>query len=107
MSSSIPLERLKEEHREIEEQLRQLQDRKENVDEKFSSILEEEERLVEEMRKCRDPYEYSKMDIRVSRVSRSRREVQSEKEEIERKIRGYKEELDRVRKRIEYLKPRS
>ncbi len=107
MSSPLPLERLKEERKRIEEELLGLRGQKKKIDEKFSSVLEEEKKLIEEMHKCRDIYEYNKMDVRLNRISRSRREVQSEKEETERKIRGYEEELDRVRRRIEYLKPRS
>ena len=106
MSSSLPLERLNEQYRKVEEELQRLRDQKKSVDEKFSSILEEEKNLVEEMRKCRDPYQYSKMDARLNIISRSRREVESEKEKVERKIRGYEEELVRIGKRIGYLKPR-
>ncbi len=106
MSSLHPLERLKEEYTKIEEELQRLRDQKKIVDEKYSSIMGEQKKLVEDMRKCRDPYEYNKIDARLNLISRSRREVESEKQEIERKIRGYEEELNRIGKRIEYLKPR-
>jgi len=107
MYSTPPLERLREEHKKIEEELQRLTDQKRKVDDFFSSIIEEERKLIEEIRKCRDPYEYSKMDIRLNRISRSRKEVQTEKEETERKIRGLEEELIRIRKRVQYLNPRS
>lgn len=107
MSSLHPLERLREDQRKIEEELRQLRDQKKEIDGRFSSILEEENKLVEELRKCRDSYEYNKIEMRLNMVSRSRKEVESEREASERKIRGYEEELSRIKKRIEYLKPRS
>jgi len=106
MSSTLPIERLKEEYGKIEEELQRLRDQKKKVDERFSSIFEEERKLVEAMRKSRDPYEYDRMDARLNLISRSRREVETEKGEVERKIRGYEEELSRIAKRIEYLKPR-
>jgi len=106
MSSLPPLERLKEEYRKTLEELQRLQDQKKKTDEKYSSVLEEEKKLIEEMRRCRDPYQYSRMDIRLSTMSHLRRELESEKEEVERKIRGYEEELSRIGKRIGYLRPR-
>ena len=106
VSSLLPLERLKEEYRKTREELERLQDQKRNTDEKYSSVLEEEKKLIEEMRRCRDPYQYSRMDIRLSTMSHLRRELESEKEEVERKIRGYEEELSRIGKRIGYLRPR-
>jgi len=106
MSTSLALEKLKEERKRIEEELQRLKDQKKQTDERLSSILEEEKRLLEELRKCRDPYQYNRLDIRLNMISRSRKEVESEKEEIERKIRGYEEELNRIQKRIEYLTPR-
>jgi len=106
MSSLPPLERLKQEYRKIEEELQRLRDKKKQTDEKYSSILEEEKKLAEEMRRCRDPYQYNRMEVRLSAISRSRRELESEKEDVERKIRGYEEELDRIGKKIGYLRPK-
>jgi len=39
-------------------------------------------------------------------ISNQRRTVEQEKNEIEKKIRGYEEELERIRRRIEYLTPK-
>jgi len=107
MSSVHPLEKLKEDYVKIEEELQRLREQKKVLDEKFSSALGEEKKITEEMRKVRDPYQYNKMDMRLNMVSRSRREAESQREENERKIRGYEEELKIIKKRIEYLKPKS
>jgi len=97
---------MREEYRRIEEELKQLRNQKEKADQRFSSLLKEEEQLVEDMRKSRDRYQYSRIDLRLSTVARSRKEAQSDKEEIERKIRGYEEELSQIKRRIEYLTPK-
>jgi len=97
---------MREEYRRIEEELKQLRNQKEKAYQRFSSLLKEEEQLVEDMRKSRDRYQYSRIDLRLSTVARSRKEAQSEKEEIERKIRGYEEELSQIKRRIEYLTPK-
>lgn len=106
MSTSVPLQKLREECRRIEEELRQLRNQKEKADQRFSSLLKEEKQLIEDMRRSRDRYQYSRIDLRLSTVARSRKEAQSEKEEIERKIRGYEEELSKIKRRIEYLTPK-
>ncbi|MFB0504238.1 MAG: hypothetical protein ACETWE_10425 [Candidatus Bathyarchaeia archaeon] len=106
MSTSVPLQKLREEYRRIEEELKQLRDKREKVDQRFSSLLREEKQLVEDMRRSRDRYQYSRIDLRLNTVSRSRKEAESEKEEIERKIRGYEEELSQIKRRIEYLTPK-
>jgi len=106
MSTSVPLQKLREEYRRIEEELKQLRDKREKVDQRFSSLLREEKQLVEDMRRSRDRYQYSRIDLRLNTVSRSRKEAESEKEEVERKIRGYEEELSQIKRRIEYLTPK-
>jgi chromosome segregation ATPase len=106
MSTSVPLQKLRQEYRRIEGELKQLRDQKEKVDERFSSLLKEEKQLVEDMRKSRDPYQYSRIDLRLSTVARSRKGAESEKLEIDRKIRGYEEELSQIKRRIEYLTPK-
>ena len=106
MSTSVTLEKLREEQKKIEKELQGLRDRKKKIDDDLSSILSEENRLLEELRKCRDPYQYNRLDLRLNSITRSRKELESEREEIERKIRGYKEELNKIRRRIEYLTPR-
>ncbi|MFQ6095411.1 MAG: hypothetical protein ACE5NN_04645 [Candidatus Bathyarchaeia archaeon] len=106
MSTSIVVGKLKEECKRIEEELRCLRDQKKKVDERLSSILQEENRFLEELRKCRDSYQYGRIDLRLNMISRSKKEMESEKEEIERKIRGYEEELIRIQRRIEYLTPK-
>jgi len=105
MSSQHPFDRLKDEHRKIEEELERLREEKKRIDQTFSSIMEEERRLIEDLRRCRDAYEYSRMEMRLNMVSRSRREAETEKNAIERKIRGYEVDLGRIGKRIAYLKP--
>ncbi|MDH5440774.1 MAG: hypothetical protein OEZ48_10125 [Candidatus Bathyarchaeota archaeon] len=106
MSTSVPLQKLREEYRRIEEELKQLRNKREKVDQRFSSLLKEEKQLVEDMRRSRDRYQYSRIDLRLNTVSRSRKETESEKEEVERKIRGYEEELSQIKRRIEYLTPK-
>jgi len=106
MSQATALDRLKEEARKIEESLSQLETQKKEVDVKYSSFLQEENRILEELRRCRDTYKYNQLEINFNIVSRRRREIEPQKTEIERKIRGYKEELAKLQARIEYLKPR-
>ncbi len=107
MSFKVPLEELKEQHKRILEDLKQLEKEKKAVEREMSSIIQEEKDLIERLRTCRDPYEYSKIDMRLNTISSSRREIEARKAEIERKIRGYRGELESVERRIEYLKPRS
>jgi len=51
-------------------------------------------------------YQYSKLQMRLNVLSNQRRSIEQKKQEIEMKIRGYGEELEKVKRRIEYLTPR-
>ncbi|MBS7653727.1 MAG: hypothetical protein QXR06_00485 [Candidatus Bathyarchaeia archaeon] len=91
----------------IDKTLAHLEAQRGEIEEKYSAILDEENKIIEEMRKCRDPYKYSQLEIKFNAISRRRREMESRKNEIERKIRGCAEEKSRIQMRIEYLKPKS
>jgi chromosome segregation ATPase len=106
MSQTTILEKLKEELRMINETLAQLEAQRREIEEAYLTILDEENKIIEEMRKCRDPYKYGQLEIKFNAVSRRRRELESRKTEIERKMRGCAEEKSRIQMRIEYLKPK-
>ena len=106
MSRLSPIEELKEERKKVEEALHKLEEEKKNIDEEYASILEEEKKVYEQMRRCRDAYQYSRLEIRLNMIMRNRKEVEARKEEVERRIRGYKEDLARIEKRIQYLTPK-
>lgn len=106
MSQSVTIEKLRREREKITKELNILEVQKKEIDDKLQSVLKEEETLLDRMRRCRDPYEYNKIDVRLNTISRSRRQIEAKKEEIERRIRGYKEELTRIEKRIGYLTPK-
>ncbi|MCW4027387.1 MAG: hypothetical protein NWE76_07900 [Candidatus Bathyarchaeota archaeon] len=106
MSTTPTVEKLRKEQKKIEDALEELEDHKKKVDEKYASVLAEENKLHEDFRKCRDTYEYSQLEIRLNRVSRRRREIETEKQATDRKIIGYNEELKKVKARIEYMKPK-
>lgn len=107
MSRKYNLEELKKESREIEEALRELERQKEEVDAQYSKIADQEKELSSQLYKCRDQYEYSKIEMRLNHVSRMRRDVESRKEELELKLRGYRSELENIKKKIKYLTPRT
>jgi len=106
MSTTPTVEKLRQDQKKIEDSLKELESRKKKVDEKYASVLEEENKLHEEFRKCRNTYEYSQLEIKINRIARRRREIESEKKVIDRKFRGYREELEKVKARIEYMKPK-
>jgi len=109
MSQALTLAELKEKRKKVEEDLKKLEAQLKEVEERYSSILKEEKRLYEELRKYRssgDLYGYNRIEMRLNVVSRSRREIENLKAETERRIRGYREDLVRIDKRIEFLKPK-
>jgi len=106
MSFATSRERLKAEKKKIEEELMRLKPEKTGIQEKLSSILNEEERLIKELRECRDAYKYNKIDVRLNMISRSRREINSENEGLERRVRGLTEDLEKITRKIQYLKPK-
>jgi uncharacterized protein (DUF3084 family) len=97
---------LKEDRKKIEELLKNLETQKKEVDEKYSSALEEENKIHEQLRKCRDTYQYSRLEMRLNILSRRRREIESQKQAIDRKIIGHREELKKTSERIEYMRPK-
>jgi len=97
---------LRQEQKRIEKAIDELKEQKKKIDEKYSSIVEEENKIYDEMRRCRDTYKYDKLQMRLNVVSNQRRAIEQKKQEIEKKIRGHEEELKRVKRRIEYLKPK-
>jgi len=106
MPQATALEKLKEEQKKVKEALSQLESQKAEIQEKFLSVLKDEENLAKQLRECRDPYKYGQIEMRLNTISRSRREIESQKEELERKNRGFKDDLAKIEGRIEYLKPK-
>lgn len=86
--------------------MKKLEMQKKEVNEKYASLLEEENKIHQELRKCRDPYQYSQLEMRLFPIARRRSEVEAEKQALERRIRGYQEELEKIKSRIEYMKPK-
>jgi len=66
--------------------------------------MEEENKVYDELRKCRDVQKYNKLLVQMNTVSRRRKEVEAKKQEIERKIPGHLDELEKVKVKIEYMK---
>ncbi len=107
MAYTVVLERLKEERRKLEEAIRQLEDQKKEIDRNYEAILQEEKKIYDQLRTCRDAYQYSRLEMRLSMIANTRREWEAKKEETDRKLRGYREELAKILRRIEYLKPKT
>ncbi len=106
MSTSLTVAKLREEQKTVENLLIDLETQKKTIDTKYTSVLEEENKIYEELRKCRDAQQYDKLQIQINTVSRRRKELEARKQETERKIRGFQEQLEKIKTRIEYMKPK-
>jgi len=106
MASTNLIIELKRQQRKIEEALNDLLEQKRRIDERYASLMNEENKIYDEIRKCRDMYQYDRLQMRLNVISNQRRTVEQERNEIEKKIRGYEEELERIKRRIEYLTPK-
>jgi len=106
MSSLAIVAKLRQEQKRIEEMISELEKQKKEIDEKYSSIIKEENKIYDEIRRCRDMYQYDKLQMRLNVITNQRKTIEQKKQEIEKKIMGYGEELEKVKRRIEYLTPR-
>ncbi len=106
MSTTMTVAILREEQKKIEALLADLEAQKKAVDAKFATVMDEENKLYDELRKCRDVQLYNKLQIQLNASSRRRKEVEAKKQETDRKIRGYQDELEKVKAKIEYMKPK-
>jgi len=106
MSSIAVIAELRQQQKKIEKAIEELKEEKKKIDEKYSSIVEEENKIYDEMRQCRDMYKYDRLQMRLHVISNQRKAVEQKKQEIEKKIRGHEEELEKIKRRIEYLKPK-
>jgi hypothetical protein len=106
MSAISALSKLKEKQKKIKEILEELKKQETEVENELSSQLQKEKKIHEELRKCRDMYLYSRLEMRLSSTSRKRKIVDEKKQAILRKIRGHEEEFEKTRKRIKYMKPK-
>jgi len=106
MSTTLTIAILREEQKKIEDLLVELEAKKNTVDAKYASVMGEENKVYDELRKCRDVQLYNKLQIQLNAASRRRKEVEAKKQETDRKIRGYKDELEKVKAKIEYMKPK-
>jgi len=97
---------LREEQKKIEALLVELEAQKKVVDAKYVAVVEEDNKVYDELRKCRDVQLYNKLQIQVNASTRRRKEVEVKKQETDRKIRGYQDELKKVKAKIEYMKPK-
>jgi len=105
MSTTLTIAILREEQKKIEDLLVELEAQKKTVDAKYASVMEEN-KVYDELRKCRDVQLYNKLQIQLNAASRRRKEVEAKKQETDRKIRGYQDELEKVKAKIEYMKPK-
>jgi chromosome segregation ATPase len=106
MSTSSMIAELRKEEKRIVELLVDLEAQSKIVDGKYTSVMGEENKVYGELLKCRDAQQYNKLQVQLNAISRRRKEVEAEKQEIERKIRGHQEELEKVKAKIEYMKPK-
>jgi predicted nucleic acid-binding Zn-ribbon protein len=106
MSTTSTIAKLREEQKKIEKLLEELEQQKKTVDKQYASAMEDENKVYEELRKCRDTVQYNKLQIRVNAVTRRRKQVEAKKQEVDRRLRGYRDELEKVKARIEYMKPK-
>jgi len=106
MATTATIEKLKRDRKKIEDLLRELENQMREVEERYAAMLGEENKIHEELRQCREASEYSRLEMRLHPVARRRREVEAEKQAIERRIRGYRGELEKVKARIEYMRPK-
>jgi chromosome segregation ATPase len=106
MSTTLTIAILREEQKKIEELLVELEAKKKTVDAKYASVMDEENKVYDELRKCRDVQLYNKLQIQLNACSRHRKEVEAKKQETDRKKRGYQDELEKVKAKIEYMKPK-
>jgi chromosome segregation ATPase len=106
MSQETALGRLRKDLQKVEEDLRQMEVQKKDLDDKYLAAKQEEDKVVAELRSCRDAYKYNQLEMRLSILSRRRKEAEAVKEENERKMRGYREEIVKIKAKIEYLKPK-
>ncbi|MEM2888304.1 MAG: hypothetical protein QXI71_05195 [Candidatus Bathyarchaeia archaeon] len=106
MSTSLTVAKLRDEQKNIENLLIELEVQKKTIDTKYTSVLEEENKIYEEIRKCRDMQQYDRLQIQTNTISRRRKEIEAKKQEVERKIRGLQYQLEKIKAKIEYMKPK-
>ncbi|MEM2146699.1 MAG: hypothetical protein QW279_15155 [Candidatus Jordarchaeaceae archaeon] len=106
MSTSLPVMKLREEQKNIESMLEDLNSQKVTIDEKYSLLINEENKLYDELRKCRDNQQFERLQMRIHMISNRRKEVEAAKQEVERKIRGFQDQLEKIKLKIEYMKPK-
>jgi chromosome segregation ATPase len=106
MSTSSMIAELREEEKRIVELLAALEAQRKIVDGEYTSVMDEENKVYSELLKCRDAQQYNKLQVQLNTISRRRKEVEAKKQEIERKIRGHQDELEKVKAKIVYLKPK-
>jgi chromosome segregation ATPase len=106
MSTTSTIAELKEEQKRIVELLVELETQRKIVDGKYTSVMDEENKVYDELLKCRDVQQYNILQVHLNTISGRRKEVEAKKQEIERKIRGHQDELEKVKAKIEYMRPR-
>ena len=106
MSKEYHLEELKKESREVEEELRRLEEQKEQVDREYSKVEAQEDEIYSQLYKCRDPYEYGRIETRLNSVRGTKSGIEQKRQELEQKLRGYRTELEKLKEKIDYLTPR-
>jgi len=89
---------LRQQQKRIEKSLDELREQKKKIDEKYSSIMEEENKIYDEIRRCRDMYKYDRLQMRLNVVSNQRKAVEQKRQEVEKKIRGYEAELEKIKR---------
>ncbi|MCD6592709.1 hypothetical protein J7L00_01285 [Candidatus Bathyarchaeota archaeon] len=105
MSSTYLIAELKQQQEKLEKTLENLKEQKTKIDEEYLSFKKEEDKIYEEIRRCRDMYQFDKLQMRLNVVATQRKATEQKLSEIEKKIRGYENELKKIKEKINYLKP--
>jgi len=105
MSSTYIISELRQQQEKIMKAIEDLEEQKKKIDERYASVKNEENKIYDEMRQCRDMYKFERLQMRLNVVSNQRRAIEEKKQEIEKRLKGHKEELEKIKRRIEYMKP--
>ena len=105
MSSTYLITELERQREELEKALENLKEQKTKIDREYFSLKKEEDKIYEKIRQCRDNYQFDSLQMRLNVVATQRKSIERKRSEIEKKIRGYENEIEKIKQRINYLKP--
>jgi len=64
MSTSLTVTKLREEQKNIEQMLKELESQKVTIDEKYVSLTEEENKVYSDLRECRDSQKFERLQMK-------------------------------------------